>query len=138
MAAILALDVGDKRVGYAVSDPERRLATPKGVFERGGGKAEKELLKLLASGDYDLLLVGLPLGEKQQETAQSEKIRSFIRRIERRAAVSVVYVDESHSSLEAKQRLGLAANPDQAIRKKGVIDAMAASILLQTYIDSGS
>ena len=66
---------------------------------------------------------------------QCEDVERFARRLKRRSSVKIIYVDEHLSSEQAKQRLGIPEQPSAELRKKGVIDAEAASILLQSYLD---
>jgi putative holliday junction resolvase len=131
---ILGLDVGDKRVGVAMS---RSLSGP--VFAlptllRAQGNAEQEILSLIEKHKATTLVVGLPLGENGEATKQSDKVRSFCRRLERRAAVNIVFVDEYLSSAEALEELNLNRADEIEARRKGLIDAAAACRILEAYL----
>jgi putative Holliday junction resolvase len=133
---LIGLDVGEVRVGVSVSNPERTLALPVGIFERAKGEAERAIINLLESQGVSTLIVGLPLSDDGGENEQCEKTRRFCRRIERRCEVSIEFIDEFLSSVEAKQRLKESSIKEVVARKKGIIDAVAATILLQAYLDS--
>jgi putative Holliday junction resolvase len=134
----IGLDVGEVRVGVSVSNPERTLAVPVGVFERAKGAAERQIIELVERDGVQTLVVGLPLSDDGQENEQCEKVRRFCRRIERRCSVSIEFIDEYLTSVEARQRLKQTGKKETVARKKGIIDAVAATILLQAYLDQGA
>lgn len=129
----IGLDIGRVRVGVAVSDPSARMALPSETLERAGGKAEKRVLELIIEHGADELVVGLPLGDTGQVTEQCEDIERFCHRIARRSPVKIVMVDEYASSADAEELT--AAYGRRREGKKGMIDAVAASIILQAYLD---
>ena len=131
---LLGLDVGDKRVGVAIC--RAGVVTPIGAFNRAKGQAETQILKMIKEHGVETLVVGLPLDESGQETQQSEKIRGFCRRIEKRSEASIHYIDEYGSSAEAKQRLAEGGRKQQLARRSGMIDAVSASIILQSFLDT--
>jgi len=138
-AQILALDIGDKRVGTALSDEAGRMAFPHETFTRAGGCAEAAILRLLEERAIKLVVIGLPLDEKGNRTSQCASVESFRRRLERRApGVEFVFFDEYCSSAEAEDRLREASSGRKNNRQKGVLDALSASIILQSYIDAGA
>ena len=142
MAKIIGLDVGDARVGIALGDDTVRTASPFKTVSRGNGAAEREILELIQSQAAQKLVVGLPLSEDGAANAQCEKVKAFCRRIERRSSVKIHYVDEYLSSVEAEEKLKDSRprlKKTQKIRskyEKGLIDAVAASIILQSFLDS--
>lgn len=132
---LIALDVGDKRVGVAVA--HGAIVTPRDTFDRAQGEAEGKILELIAELGATTLVVGMPYGERGERNEQCEKVEAFCRRLERRTQISIVYVDEYASSAEARELLGITGKrASKQIRKGGMIDAQAASILLQSYINS--
>jgi putative Holliday junction resolvase len=133
---IIGLDVGEVRVGVSVSNPERTLAVPLGVFERARGVAEREVIKLVHRDAIELIVLGLPLSDDGSENPQCERIRNFGRRLQKRCDAEIQYSDEFLSSVEAKRRLREAGKKEEVARKKGIIDAVAATILLQAYLDN--
>ncbi len=133
---ILGLDVGDKRVGLALSDEKEKFSYPQGTLLRAGGKAEKEILRLIEDKQIKTLVVGMPLGEHHESNEQCKKIESFARRISKRSQVKLKFVDEYGTSEEAMELLRNRGMREKKMKEKGVIDALSASIILQTYIDS--
>ena len=127
MSVILALDVGDKRVGTALTDPNGRAARVHQTFNRARGQAEREILKLLAAEKVSKLVVGLPLSGSSQKTAQALKVENFCKRLTRRSKIEVIYVDEYLSSFEAEARLGRRPH-------KKLIDSQSALIILERYL----
>lgn len=119
---IVALDIGSKRVGVALSPSDVAIPVPIGVWERSS--AEKNLLELITERGVNIVVVGLPLSIDGKETAQSEKVRNFCKRIEKRASgVKIAFVDEYLTSEEAK-------NSGGDVRH---IDALAALEILKSY-----
>lgn len=132
MERILGIDVGDKRVGVALSDPLGRCASPQPTLLRAGGKAEAQILNILQEYGIKLLVVGMPFGADGSRNGQCEKVENFCRRLRKRANVEIVYVDEHLSSEEAKERLQ--ASGVKSFSKED-IDATAATLILQSYLD---
>ena len=105
MERILGIDVGDKRVGVALSDPQGRYALAHSTVLRAAGEAESRLVALIQEHAVRTIVVGLPLGADGSRNPQCAKIENFCRRITKRAAVEVIYVDEHLTSEEAKEQL---------------------------------
>jgi putative Holliday junction resolvase len=129
MANVLAIDVGTMRIGCAVADDSVRIPFPVATWPRASGEAEKEILRALTDRAASILVVGLPFGPNGERTTMCDNAEAFARRIERRAPVSVVYVDESFSSLDALGQLEGKRAPGQAI------DSFAACNILARYFD---
>ncbi|MCB9030436.1 MAG: Holliday junction resolvase RuvX [Deltaproteobacteria bacterium] len=136
MSIVLGIDVGDVRVGLALSDEQRKVATPYKTVQKSQGNAEKEILTLIEQRGIDTLVVGLPLNAKGEKTEQCQKVEAFCLRLQKRASITIHFVDEHLTSEAAKERLGLSGAKAQAAHKKGLIDSVAASIILQEYLDS--
>ncbi|RMG40692.1 MAG: Holliday junction resolvase RuvX [Candidatus Dadabacteria bacterium] len=136
MARIMAIDVGDVRVGVAISDELGISANPLCALERKNNLAQSEIIRLIKEHAVTTIVAGLPLSTAGDETEQSEKAQRFCRRIARRSGVEVVFVDEFLTTEEAKQRLNLGSSPPQKLRKSGDIDAVSASIILERYLSS--
>ena len=131
----MGIDVGEKRVGISLSDGIGLLAHPFATFDRAKGVAEKAVIKLAKQREIDTLIVGLPLLENGEKGSQCDDVENFCRRIQKRAELRIIFVDEHLSSEEAKQRLKIGASAKRIDRQKGVIDAVSASIILQSYLD---
>lgn len=126
--SILALDIGDKRVGAALS--QGRLARPIGWFERGRGVAERQIVELVAKEKVTQVIVGIPLNADNTLGPQARKCVRFARRLQRRVTAAFIFVDEFSSTCEASGLEGIAQGGE-----KGVLDARSASILLQSFLD---
>jgi len=131
---ILALDVGDKRVGVAISDKLQKTCRPLVTLKKPSGEAERKIKELVDEHSPICIVVGIPTNEKGGMTYQGEKIKKFCHRLEKRLDVPIMYFDEYLSSEEAKQRLKIEGKNAIDHRKTGVIDALAASIILERYL----
>lgn len=126
---LLALDVGDKRVGSALSQGFQ--GNPHLTWQRGGGEAEREIGKLVKQHSIQRIIVGLPLNEEGALTAQCKKIFSFCRRLKRRVGIPIEFVDEYLSSKEAEEAI---FGPGFRKKKKGMTDSASAAIILNAYL----
>ena len=134
---ILALDVGDIRIGTALSDEQEKFAYPLETFERTKGLAEQRIIDIIKEKRISTLVVGLPLGEHGERNNQCNKIESFVRRLNRRCPnVKIEFVDEYGTSEEAMEQLRTTGRSEKQIKEKKVLDSVSASIILKIYIDS--
>ena len=132
--AILALDVGQKRIGVAVSDDLGILASPRcTVQRRSTATAIEEIARLVAETGAELVVVGLPVSFDGQLHAQALAVQSFAERLRRRVNVPLTYADETLSTVRAEEALRAAGVRPQRIRER--IDAVAAAVILQEYLD---
>ncbi len=130
---VLALDVGDVRIGVAVSE-SRIIATTLAAIDRRKGRKEtlNAIEVLVEKYRVGTILLGLPLLEKGIEGAQAEKTRAFGRSLARRLpSPRIEFWDERYSSSEARDILDGGSRVE-----KGRIDSVAAAIILQGYLDS--
>lgn len=125
---LVCLDVGEKRIGVAIADSSIRIAIPYDVIEVDGTEV-KQITELLVRQNSDLLIAGLPRGQKGGETSQTEFVRNFMENF--KDFVTVAYQDESLTSVIAEKRL----KERRAPYSKGDIDKEAASIILQDYLE---
>ncbi len=132
---VLALDVGDVRVGLALSDLSGMLASPYKTVLRAKGTAQKEILKLVKEHGIRVIVVGLPLDESNQRTKQCLSIENFCRRLERRIPAKFVFVDEYSSTLEASEIKRARHESRNKKSSKSDLDALSAAVLLQSYLD---
>lgn len=130
MKTIIALDIGTVRVGVASGDRSVGIAFPLAVWPKAQGRAERELLKLIAERQPELLVVGLPLGPNGERTSMCEVVDGFVRRILKRVEIRVEFVDESFSSEDALQRLKSAG------AERIELDAYAACLILERYFSA--
>jgi putative pre-16S rRNA nuclease len=132
---VLALDVGSKRIGVAVSDPLGITAQGLETIQRHNKRKDMETLGRLLK-DYAVreVVVGLPLRLSGAEGTQSEKMRSFASDIESRFGVTVHLWDERWTSTEANRLL---RETELSIEKRGrAIDRMAAILILQSWMEA--
>lgn len=136
MGRIMALDVGDVRIGVAVSDPMGIIANPLETYTRKGDvKRDAQYIVDLANGrEVTLFVSGLPLGLNGNENEQTRKTREFIDVLTSLTDIPVKYLDERFTTLSAERTL-IQGNVRREDRKK-VIDKVAATIILQNYLDS--
>ncbi len=131
---VLCLDLGDKRIGLAISDSTKTLATGRGVYQRRSLDEDfKYLEKLIKEEGISQIVLGLPrnmdgsLGERAQKTLQFKALLEEILKL------PVVLFDERLTTEEA-ERVLLSADVSRKKRKR-VIDQLAAVIILQRYLD---
>lgn len=125
---ILALDVGDRRVGVALADSQIKIAVPYGYLERSD-KIIQQITELMLDHDINILVIGYPRNQSGEATKQTESVEQFAKELaEIEIDADLVFQDESLSSVEAERRLG-------RVKDKGEIDAEAASIILQDYLE---
>jgi len=132
---VLALDIGEVRVGVAVSDPRGKVASPVCVMpapEVEGNAAP--FRRLLEDWEPEMLLCGLPLTLAGEEGPQAQRIRAIAQRIGTQTGLPVEYADERLTSSEAKQILRRQGLNEKAMR--GKVDMVAASLMLQAWLDS--
>lgn len=134
---ILALDIGEKRVGVAVSDPHERVASPVCVIPADEVRSNARSFRLVVE-DWDpgLIVCGLPMTLAGEEGPQAERIRAFAGDVAEATGIPVEFVDERLSSAEAKRSLREKGLSEKAMR--GKVDMIAASIFLQAWLDARS
>ncbi|HUD07234.1 MAG TPA: Holliday junction resolvase RuvX [Candidatus Saccharimonadales bacterium] len=128
---IIALDVGEKRVGIAKASSEAKLARPIKTLNRSD-TFFKELRALIEDEGASFLVIGLPQGLSGQDTDQTAKTHLFISELESQIDLPVYLEDESYSSVRAEETLS-ALKKDYS---KADIDAQAASHILEDFINN--
>lgn len=130
---ILCLDVGDVRIGIAVSDPTRTIASPVEVLTRvGWGPDTRRIAELCRQYDTTEIVSGLPLNMDGTEGFQAEKVRAFCAQLEK-AGLHVQFQDERLTTVSAEDFM-LEDNLSRADRKKRV-DKVAAAVILRQWLD---
>ena len=128
---IIGLDVGTKRIGVAKADSKVKIALSGGYLKVDGTEMSK-LVALARTYGADMFVVGLPRSNDGNETKQSLYARNFARALSQAVpTVRVVMQDESLTSVEAEERLKMRGRPYE----KGDIDAEAATIILQDFLE---
>jgi putative Holliday junction resolvase len=134
-ARILALDLGKKRIGLAISDPLGVTAQGLPNLVRTNKRTDLEALaRLAAEREVGLFLMGNPLNMSGREGRQSEWVKEFAEALERRTKVPVKLWDERLTTVEASRVL---RESGIGIEKRAAaVDRLSAVILLQSYLDS--
>lgn len=127
---LLCLDVGEKRIGVAVGDSEVRIAVPFETIEVDGSEI-RSIVELVTKENTNILVIGYPRNQSGESTAQSKLIEDFAARL-KDIAPKIVFQDESLTSVIAEQQLKSYNRPFS----KSDVDAQAASIILQDYIET--
>jgi putative Holliday junction resolvase len=136
MGRLLGLDFGTRRIGAAVSDPRRQIATPLEVYERRDPSADaRHYVALVDEHEVDRIVIGLPLHNSGREGTSAALARTFGDWLASATGRPVVYQDERYTSSEAEDTL-IAAGVKRH-RRKGFRDMLAARVLLQDYLDAG-
>ena len=131
---ILALDIGDARIGVAVSDPARIIASPVEVIHRvGWGPDVRRICELCEQYETTWVLSGWPLNMDGTAGFQSEKVRLFCEQLEK-AGLNVFYQDERLTTVTAEHAL-LEGNMHRRERRQ-TVDKVAAAVILQQWLDS--
>ena len=134
MKVVLALDVGDRRIGVAACDPTGTLASPVTTIERSGEASDIEAVLGLASerGAAEIV-VGMPLSMSGGRGPQARKVEEFTRALASAASVPVNVIDERLSSAQAERLMREAGRRPSVNR--ALVDAAAATVILQAYLD---
>ena len=128
---VLAIDYGERRIGLAVSDPMRTIASPAGFVTRRAGKRPPvaELVRQAQTLEATALVLGLPLDDDGNETPRSDEVRRVAAELERRTGLAVTLVDERYTTAAALR--AIRAMDGSTRGRRGDVDALAAAILLQ-------
>lgn len=134
MPRYLALDVGDKRIGVALSDETATLASGLPTLHRVGAKKDAAAVAaLVRQHEAAAVVVGLPLNMDGSEGGQAAKVRAFAAAVGRRISVPVTLRDERLTSVEAHEQLRKAGVSWS--QRAALIDKVAATVILQEYLD---
>jgi putative Holliday junction resolvase len=131
----MGLDLGDARIGVALSDPERRLAVPAGTIHVGQPPGELAAVAgIVRERGVTLIVVGLPLTLRGQRGERAAHADAFASALRAAVDVPVELHDERLSTVEAERSLA-AAGADGRERRR-VVDAAAATVILQGWLDA--
>ncbi len=129
----LGLDVGERRIGVAVSDEMGWIASPVTTLDidKGGREA---LLRIIQRYDPAVIVVGLPVTMRGTHGRQAEETKRFVESLRSEVRSPIVYWDERLTSLAAERLLTAAGMRRE--RRRRVVDAVAAALMLQSYLDA--
>ena len=131
---IMALDVGDKRIGVALSDPLKITAQGLMTYQRTILKEDIEgIWQLIREHDVEELVVGLPKNMDGTQGFKVDDVKFFIQQLLKKGEIKVHWVDERLTTVSAERAL-LEADVSRK-KRKNVIDKMAATIILQSYLE---
>ena len=134
---VIALDVGDVRIGVAVSDPTGTIAQPLEVYRRVGYGPDSRYVKALCDRyETTQVLLGLPLNMDGTLGAQAQKAQDFGRVLEEKMGLSVFYQDERRTTVTAEQVL-ISGNVRREDRKQ-YVDKLAAAVILEQWLATQS
>lgn len=133
----MGVDYGRRRVGVALGDASGALAVPLTTIRRRAGKRAPvgRLLELATRHGVRRTVVGLPLDPEGRESEWTEEVREFAAQLAARGGFPVEFQDERYSSVEAEARIRSAGLPRKKKENKARIDAAAAAIILQDWLD---
>lgn len=131
---MIALDIGDRRIGIAISDPFNRYAMPVDTFWRTKDRESdvRAVLELIRSREAGTVVCGLPVNADGTESVQTEKTRAFIAALQALTDIPVVTEDERFTSIQAHESLH--EQGFKAKKHKKSVDAVAAAYILDGYL----
>ena len=133
-ARLIGLDLGTKTIGLAISDVERRLASPLKTLARGAFQRDAdELISIFAEFEIAGVILGLPLDLEGRDGPRAQSTRAFARNLSTRADLPIAYWDERFSTAAVTR--SLIANDVSRARRAAVVDKMAAAYILQGALD---
>lgn len=132
---VIAIDLGARRIGVAVTDGLGLTAQPQATIARRGGKRDLDAIAdLVRAHDAERVVLGLPLSPEGEVGRAAASVQAFADRLRRVIDVPVELIDESFSTVEAEEVL-LAADVSRA-RRREVVDKLAAAVILRRWLDA--
>lgn len=132
---VMALDLGEKRIGVAVSDPLRMIASAYGVVERSSRAADfARYQEIIAEQQITLLVVGLPVPLSGVEGQRAAWVRDYTAELETHLTIPITFWDEALTTVQAEQSLRQRGKRGKEIKQR--VDAVAAAFILQSYLDA--
>ncbi|HZB00759.1 MAG TPA: Holliday junction resolvase RuvX [Actinomycetota bacterium] len=133
--AVVGLDLGDARIGVAISDPDRRVAVPVGTVHVGRPPGElRAVAAIVQERGATLVVVGEPLTLRGERGARAGHAQMFAEGLRAFVDVPVELHDERLSTVEAER--ALAAAGTRGRKRRRVVDASAATVILQSWLDA--
>ena len=131
----LAIDYGSVRIGLALSDPMKIIASGYRTIPNDAATMDT-LLSVIAEQDVERIIVGNPLTLKGEMRGKAEEVAAFVSRLKERTSLPVVMVDERFTSVMAQRSIRtMGVKKSERKNNKGKVDEIAAAILLQGYLD---
>ncbi len=135
---VLGIDLGERRVGVAVSDPTGSIAQPLPTLQKRAGKRMPiaALQKLAEQYEVRGIVMGLPLAPSGDDTEWTRTVRETASKLEERSGLPVHLVDERFTSRAAERAVRGLGLPKKKREEKGRVDAAAAVLILQSWLDT--
>ena len=135
MKRIIGIDYGEVRVGISLSDLTQTIAKPfRTINYNNLDHLLTQLKEIITENEVDKLVVGIPYNMKGENTKQTLKVKEFISFLESNLSYDIALIDERLSSVEAEKTMH--KMNIKTGHNKGTIDKIAASVILQEYLDS--
>ncbi len=133
---VLALDIGDRRIGIAVSDPTGLIARPLRVLERRSRREDfAAIAAMVAEYGAERVIVGRPLTLRGEVGPQARRVEAYARALAEALPVPVELWDERYTTVAAQEILETVRRPGRR-RQRGDVDAVAAAVLLQGFLEA--
>jgi len=133
---VLALDVGDSRIGIAISDPNGQVAVPLRTLHRRSLETDiADIAGVAVREEVEVIVVGLPLSLDGTAGYQAQRVQDFVDDLKTAIRLPIELWDERLSTVQAEQLLRTV--PPRSRKARAEQDALAAAIILQGYLDSG-
>jgi len=128
---LLAVDYGERRIGLAISDPMGIIASPAGFIQRRAGKRPPiaELIRRATALEARGFVIGLPLDENGEDSERATEVRGIAAEIQKRTGLPVELIDERFTTAAALRAIREMGGSTR--QRKGEVDALAATVLLQ-------
>lgn len=131
---ILSIDYGQKRIGFAITDPLNMFGYPLATFHNDKNFWD-ELIKVISEYSVSKIILGYPLKESGSESKSSKAVLKFKEEIEKRTTLPIELVDERYSSSIAKDRIIQSVSSKKKRRDKSLVDKNAAAVMLEDYLN---
>ena len=132
---ILAIDFGEKRIGFAITDPLNMFGYPL-VTVSNDNKFWNELSRVISEYKVVKIILGYPLKESGSESTSSKAVLKFKQELEKRITLPIELVDERYSSSIARDRIIQSVSSKKKRRDKSLLDKNAAAVMLEDYLNS--
>lgn len=133
---VLALDVGNRRIGVALGDPTGLIASPLTIIRRTSERQDHAAIVAIATENaVELIVVGLPRTLRDEIGPQAQRVLRFGERLAAVVDLPVTYWDERHSTVDAETIVG-GRHGRRGSRRAPYVDDVAAAVILQSYLDS--
>lgn|SRR5690606_14111583 len=140
MPRVLGVDYGERRIGLAISDPSATIAQPLPTLLRRRGKRPPvaAVAEIARDNDASEIVIGLPLTAEGEESEWTREVREFGEKLAERTGLPVSFLDERFTSARAERVIRSLGLPKRRREEKARVDALAAVLILQAFLDRGS